>query len=196
MESEVLGRDFYARATATVARDLLGKMLAIRRNGAWWGGSIVETEAYLGHADAASHSSRGPTPRSSIMFGPPGMAYVYFIYGMHHCLNAVTEAEGIGAAVLIRALLPEVPARSGVRSLQCPSARLRGPGLVCRQLGVTLAMNGWDLVTGDLTILDAPPVPGAQVVIGQRVGISRARDLPLSFRVVPAAPPPARDPRY
>ena len=163
-------------------------MLAIRRSGAWHGGTIVETEAYLGVDDPASHSFRGPTPRSSIMFGPPGMAYVYFIYGMHHCLNAVTEAEGTGAAVLVRALLPGVPAGVPVNPLTCLPARLRGPGLVCREMGITLEMNGWDLVTGDLAIAAGAAVPEAQVSVGQRVGINRGREMPLRFRVSPANP--------
>jgi DNA-3-methyladenine glycosylase len=167
-------------------------VLAIRRDGAWWGGTIVETEAYPGAGDPASHSYRGPTPRSSIMFGPPGVAYVYFIYGMHHCLNAVTGPEGEGAAVLLRALVPDVPKGLGVTPVPCAAARLRGPGMVCRELGVTLAMNGWDLVTGDLAIVAAPPVPDESVLVGQRVGIKQARELPLRFRVMPATP--QRDP--
>ncbi|MDQ6748835.1 MAG: DNA-3-methyladenine glycosylase, partial [Candidatus Dormibacteraeota bacterium] len=147
-----LGRDFYARPTAEVARGLLGQVLAARRDDHWVGGTIVETEAYLGVGDPASHAHRGPTPRAGVMFGPPGVAYVYFIYGMHHCLNAVTEPEGTGAAVLFRALLPEVPAGVAVSPLAEPAGRLRGPGLVCRALGLTLACNGWDLVAGDLRV--------------------------------------------
>ena len=124
------------------------------------------------------------------MFGPPGVAYVYFIYGMHHCLNAVTGPEGHGAAVLVRALAPEVPREIAVAPLGCPAARLRGPGLVCRELGVTLAMNGWDLVTSGLAVFAAPAVGEELVLVGQRVGINRARELPLRFRVTPAAPGP------
>lgn len=170
-----------------MARDLLGQVLAIRRGGAWHGGTIVETEAYLGVDDPASHSFGGPTPRSRIMFGPPGMAYVFLIYGIHYLLNAVTEPAGQGAAVLLRGLTPEVPAHLGVRPLEVSRSRLSGPGLVCRALGVTLAMNGWDLVTGDLAIIPGERVPDERVGVGQRVGINRARDLPLSFRVLPAA---------
>lgn len=169
-----------------VARDLLGQVLAIRRGGAWHGGTIVEVEAYLGADDPASHSWRGPTPRSSMMFGPPGTAYVYFIYGMHHCLNAVTEPEGIGAAVLVRALAPEIPIGLDVRPLTSPPGRLGGPGRVCRELEVTLAMNGWDLVNSDLAVIAGAPVSDRRVVVGQRVGIQRGRELPLSFRVAPA----------
>ena len=172
-----------------VARDLLGQVLAIRRGGAWHGGTIVETEAYLGVDDPASHSFGGPTPRSRIMFGPPGTAYVYLVYGIHHCFNAVTEPEGQGAAVLVRAVTPEVPTNLGVRPLDAPRSRLRGPGLVCREMGITLAMNGDDLVTGNLAIIAGDRVPDERVAIGPRVGLNRGRDLPLSFRVSPAAPP-------
>jgi DNA-3-methyladenine glycosylase len=168
-----------------VARELLGQVLAVRRGDGWIGGTISETEAYLGADDPASHSHRGPTPRSSIMFGPPGIAYVYFIYGMHHCLNAVTEPEGVGAAVLVRALLPALPAGTGVAPVGQPAARLRGPGLVCRALGIGLSSNGADLALGDLRILAAPRVADARVEAGPRVGINRARELPLRFRVMP-----------
>jgi DNA-3-methyladenine glycosylase len=165
-----------------VARDLLGQVLAIRREGAWVGGTIVETEAYLGVDDAASHSHRGPTPRSRIMFGPPGMVYVYFIYGMHHCLNAVADVEGQGAAVLIRALSPQVPVGFEVAGLGCTPDRLGGPGLVCREMGISLAMNGWDLTEGRLRVLAGPAVGPDRMTVGPRVGIRQARDLPLRFR--------------
>jgi DNA-3-methyladenine glycosylase len=100
------------------------------------------------------------------MFGPPGRAYVYLIYGMYHCLNAVTEPEGTGAAVLIR----------GVEGVE-------GPGRLCRAWGIDLAMNGWDLSRSRLRILDGAPVAEGRVVVGPRVGITRAAELPLRFRV-------------
>lgn len=165
-----------------MARDLLGRVLAIQRAGAWVGGTIIETEAYLGVDDAASHSHRGPTPRSRIMFGPPGMAYVYLSYGIHHCLNAVTDVEGHGSAVLIRALSPWLPTGLAVAGLGCPADRLRGPGLVCREMGITLAMNGSGLTDGTLRILPGEPVGEDRVKVGTRVGIRQARDLPLRFR--------------
>ncbi len=175
-----------------MARELLGKVLAVRRDGAWQGGTIIETEAYLGAADPASHSARGPTRRASVMFGPPGVAYVYLVYGLHHCVNAVTEPAGIGAAVLIRALAPTVPVGVAVSPLACAPARLRGPGLVCRELGLTLALNGVSLAGGELAIFDGPGVDDAQVLVGQRVGITRARELPLNFRVAAAGRAPGR----
>src|SRR5687767_3135134 len=101
-----LSRDFYNRDTKEVAQALLGKYLIRHLNGQVMIGKIVETEAYLGRHDLAAHSARGLTPRTQVMFGPPGVAYVYLIYGMYHCLNVVTEAEGHASAVLIRALEP------------------------------------------------------------------------------------------
>ena len=163
-----------------MARELLGKALELRRPDRRLAATIIETEAYLGADDPASHSHRGPTPRSRIMFGPPGVAYVYFIYGMYHCLNAVTEPEGTGSAVLIRALDPAV---TGTPSVAGWTRRaLGGPGKLCRELGIDLGMNGWDLRSSDLRILDGPPVADAEVIVGPRVGINRAADLPLRFR--------------
>src|SRR6185437_9358325 len=117
-------RLFYDRDAETVARALLGKLLAHRVDGTLRVGRIVESEAYLGPHDLAAHSARGRTARTEVMFGPPGHAYVYLIYGMHHCLNVVTEAEGHAAAVLIRALEP----------VQNIEGRTSGPGLLCRAL--------------------------------------------------------------
>ena len=101
-----LERAFYARDTLTVARDLLGRRLVRLRDGERLSGTIVEVEAYIGEGDSACHASRGPTRRNASMYGPPGHAYVYMIYGMYHCLNLVTERDGFAAAVLIRALEP------------------------------------------------------------------------------------------
>jgi DNA-3-methyladenine glycosylase len=165
-----------------VARGLLGKILELRAPDRLLAATIIETEAYLGAGDPASHSHRGPTPRSRIMFGPPGVAYVYFIYGMYHCLNAVTEPEGTGSAVLIRALDPAVPGAVPVSGWTRRS--LSGPGKLCRELGIDLGMNGWDLQSSDLRILEGPPVEEAEVVVGPRVGINRAAELPLRFRRV------------
>ncbi|HET6149767.1 MAG TPA: DNA-3-methyladenine glycosylase [Polyangia bacterium] len=143
-----LPRAFFARPTIQVARALLGKVL-VRRIGAGPSASalrlarIVEVEAYLGERDAASHARRGPTPRAAIMFGPPGYLYVYLIYGMHHCMNFVTEREGQAGAVLIRAAEPLATAPGA------PEARsLSGPGKLCSGLGITLADKGLDLTAG------------------------------------------------
>ncbi len=164
-----------------MARELLGTVLELRRAGKVLAAAIIETEAYLSADDAASHSHRGPTPRSLIMFGPPGMAYVYLIYGMYHCLNVVTEPEGVGSAVLIRALEPlpdgAAPTPGWTRRA------LAGPGRLCREFGVDLRMNGWDLTRSRLRILAGPGVADAEVNVGRRVGITRSADLPLRFRV-------------
>lgn len=175
-----LGQAFYARPAPIVARELLGKVLERRWRDHRLAAVIVETEAYLGAGDPASHSHRGMTPRSRIMFGPPGVAYVYFIYGMYHCLNAVTEVEGIGSAVLIRALDPEVPARAAGASWTRRS--LAGPGKLCREFGVDLSMNGCDLSRSDLRILNGTEVADADVIVGPRIGVQRAADLELRFR--------------
>ncbi len=140
-----LPRSFYARDTTTVARELLGKHVVHVVDGLERAGRIVEVEAYLGAYDRAAHSSKGLTPRTRVMFGPPGHAYIYLIYGMHHCLNVVTEPAGHGAAVLIRALEP-------VTNL---AGKASGPGLLCRALGVDRRLNGADLLGDTLFITDA-----------------------------------------
>jgi DNA-3-methyladenine glycosylase len=164
-----LARAFYARPTTTVARDLLGKLL-IRRDAAGdvaRAARIVEVEAYLGERDAASHARRGPTPRAAIMFGPPGMLYVYLIYGMHHCMNVVTETDGVAGAVLLRAAAP-------VFGFAPTPRPLTGPGKLCAGLGVTRAENGLDLTIGRGLYLadDGAPAPGRRA--SPRVGVDYA----------------------
>ena len=117
------------------------------------------------------------------MFGPPGIAYVYFVYGMYHCLNAVTEPAGHGCAVLIRALDPEVPGRVPV--LGWTRRALSGPGRLCREYGIDREMNGWDLATSALRILEGPAFPDSDVVVGPRVGVKAAETLELRYRVRP-----------
>jgi DNA-3-methyladenine glycosylase len=149
-----LQREFYARPTIAVARDLLGKLVVRRRvdGGGVLVARIVEVEAYLGERDAASHARRGPTPRAAIMFGPPGFLYVYLIYGMHHCMNFVTETDGVAGAVLVRAAEP-IAGFGGNKPLT-------GPGKLCAALGITVAHKGHDLTRGsELYVADdgAPP---------------------------------------
>src|SRR6476646_1444479 len=140
-----LERAFYARPTTTVARALLGKLLVRRRDGdAPLIARVVEVEAYLGERDAASHARRGPTPRAAIMFGPPGFLYVYLIYGMHHCMNVVTETDGVAGAVLIRAAAPIVGFADGVVETRARRP-LTGPGKLCAGLAITRAYNGHDM---------------------------------------------------
>lgn len=173
-EGAPLPRAFYARDTATVARELLGKVLARRRDGQTHLCRIVEVEAYLGERDAASHARRGPTPRAAIMFGPPGFLYVYLVYGMHHCMNFVTETDGVAGAVLIRAAEP-------LAGFGGPDPRpLSGPGKLCAGLGVTRADNGHDLTTGRDIFLALPdPAPSRPrtapgVAVSKRVGVAYA----------------------
>src|SRR6185312_14606798 len=144
--SRKITREFYARDTLTVARELIGMRLVHAQNGTLRVGRIVETEAYQGPEDLAAHSSRGRTPRTQVMFGPPGHAYVYFIYGFWHCLNVVTEAEGVPHAVLLRALEPV----SGIED------KTWGPGLLCRAMHIDKRLNGADLCGGVLW-LERPP---------------------------------------
>src|SRR5438105_13627823 len=139
-----LPRSFYDRDTVLVARELLGKYLVHRSRGAERIGRIVEVEAYLGPHDLAAHSSRGLTERTKVMFGPPGHAYVYLIYGMHCCMNVVTEREGHASAVLLRALEP----------VQDIELRTQGPGLLCKAMHLTKQQHGQDLLTNDLYIAE------------------------------------------
>lgn len=174
-----LSRSFYARDSVTVARALLGQCLVRVLHGVCLAGQIVETEAYAGPDDPASHAYRC-TPRSSIMYGPPGYAYVYFIYGTHHCLNAVTEADGIPGAVLIRALIPQeglglMRQNRGMSSL--PDALSErgitdGPGKLCQALGITLSENGLDLTeSAQLFIETGVAVPTHEIEATPRIGI-------------------------
>ena len=180
-----LGAAFYDRDPAVVARELLGAVLQV--DDAWGrtSGRIAETEAYLGPHDPACHAVAGRTPRTWHLFGPPGMAYVYRIYGMHWCLNAVTLAEGVGSAVLIRALVPlEGLARMRARRPKAANDEqlCNGPGKLCDALGISRAHDGAPLTGGsDITILGGAPVPDAEVLVGPRIGITKAADLPLRF---------------
>jgi DNA-3-methyladenine glycosylase len=160
-----LKRDFYARPTAIVAEALLGCVLVHRQGNVERAGRIVEVEAYLGPHDLASHTSKGVTSRTRVMFGPPGHAYVYLIYGMHHCMNVVTEPEGNGCAVLIRALEP----------VQNVLGNTRGPGLLCKAMGLDRTLDGHDLLSDDLYIV---PRTGAtpHVTHRPRIGVSYARE--------------------
>jgi DNA-3-methyladenine glycosylase len=163
-----LPQSFYGRATVDVARDLLGKLL-VRTGTVDRVARIVEVEAYLGERDAASHARRGPTPRAAIMFGPAGVLYVYLVYGMHNCMNVVTEAEGVAGAVLIRAAEPVVGwgDRGGERLLA-------GPGKVCAALGITRAQNGISLVDGGEVFLVDDGGPAPAIKASARIGVDYA----------------------
>jgi DNA-3-methyladenine glycosylase len=157
-----------------VARALLGRVLVCDLARTRVAGRIVEVEAYRGAHDPASHAFRGRTARNAVMFGPPGHAYVYFTYGMHHCLNIVCEPEGGAAAVLVRALEP-LAGESLARRRRDVVARerlMRGPGCVAQALGLTRAHDGLDLVGGPLWVAAGPPHRGGhRIASGPRIGI-------------------------
>ncbi len=160
----MLSRGFYARPTLVVAREMLGKTLVhVGDDGLRRSGRIVETEAYVGPDDAASHARVGAKGRAAVMYGPAGVAYVYLVYGMHHCFNAVTEVEGFPGAVLVRAIEPLENADRGA-----------GPALVCRALAIDRACTGLDLTTSSLFLENAPIVPNKEVRVGPRIGVDYA----------------------
>jgi DNA-3-methyladenine glycosylase len=169
----LLGPEFFDRDTVAVARDLLGKVLVREVEGKRLWGRLVEVEAYLGPDDLAAHSSGGRrSPRNEVMYGPPGHAYVYFTYGMHHCLNFVTREAGVPQAVLVRALEPG----PGV-------GRCGGPGLVCRALGIDKNLNGAALVPPSIYVLN-DDAPSRRVYATPRIGIGEQgewTDRPLRF---------------
>jgi DNA-3-methyladenine glycosylase len=157
-------RSFYDRDTIEVAKDLLGKHLVHVHAGIERVGRIVETEAYLGPHDLAAHSAKGLTPRTQVMFGPPGHAYVYLIYGMYHCMNVVTQREGLASAVLLRALEP-------VKNVD---GRTQGPGLLCRALHIDKALNGHDLLSDDFYVADTGAHRKVTIVKRPRIGVDYA----------------------
>ncbi len=171
-----LPREFYARDTQQVARALLGRWLVHRVEGQCRVGRIVETEAYLGPGDLAAHTARGPTPRTRAMFGPPGHAYVYLIYGMHHCMNVVTGPEGSGTAVLLRALEPVVNL----------DGACNGPGRLCRAMGIDRSHYGQDLVGEELFIAQPPEDAHFTIASSARIGVDYAGEWaakPLRFYI-------------
>ena len=174
-----LPRTFYARDPVVVARAVLGRLLVHDSPQGRVSGLIVEAEAYRGADDPASHAYRGRTARNAAMFGEPGHAYVYFTYGMHHCLNLVTGSAGKASAVLVRALEPGdgdefMRERRGGGAT---SRLARGPGNVARALGLTRAHDGLDLVDGPLWLSDLPPRRGGyRIACGPRIGIRVALD--------------------
>jgi DNA-3-methyladenine glycosylase len=174
-----LNPSFYARPVLDVAKDLLG--CVVRHGGT--AGVIVETEAYH-HSEPACHAYVGLTPRTSTLFGPPGRAYVYRSYGIHALLNAVCEPEGVGAAVLIRALEPlegiaQMRARRGLERVE---ELCSGPGKLTQALGIELGCNGTDLAAGPVRFESrAPGWEDVEAVVGRRVGITKAAELPWRF---------------
>lgn len=190
---KIIDRTFFTRPTLHVARDLLGQRLVRVCNGERLSGVIVETEAYVGPTDTACHASKGRTPRTKVMFGPPGHAYVYLIYGMYNMLNLVTEQPDFPAAVLIRAIEPV----EGVAKMQThrqrngrpatkPANLTSGPGKLCQALQIDKALNSWDVTVGqELWLESTNPVSENAIATGPRVGINYAdakdREAPWRF---------------
>lgn len=198
-----LPRSFYERDSKVVARALLGTVLECETPEGRASGRIVETEAYLGPSDPASHAAAGLTGRTRYLFGRPGSAYVYFIYGVHWCVNAVAWRHGAGTAVLIRALEPVEGialmrarrwARRGVRRRAARAAEedgmgrrdrdlTNGPGKLCVALGIDGRLNGVTLLRPPLTIRVGHEIADSLVAVSPRIGITRAAELPCRFFV-------------
>ena len=176
-------REFFARDTLAVARDLLGARLVRLLDGQRLSGVVVECEAYIGQDDTACHASRGRTRRNEVMFGPPGHAYIYFTYGMHWMLNVVTEAEGFPAAVLLRAIQP-VEGIETMRTLRKAQGNSRagrgltgGPARLTQALAIDKTLNGADLVAGERLWLERDAwVPDGSVGRGPRIGVQSAAE--------------------
>ena len=182
-----LPRSFYLDSPDVVARNLLGKLITRTLDGERLTGRITEIEAYLGLSDPASHSFIGKTARNAVLFGPPGFSYVYFIYGMHYCLNFSCEPEGEPGGVLIRALQPvaglETMARlRGLPTSAKPNLLCSGPGRLCQAMAITLAENNIDVTRpkSPLRVLDDGFRPST-ITTTPRIGISKAVDMPLRF---------------
>jgi len=171
-----LGRDFYARSVHDVARDLVG---CVVRHGET-AGRIVETESYH-MEEPACHAHVGPTQRTRTLFGPPGHAYVYFSYGIHSLLNAVAEPEGTGAAVLIRALEPVdgLDVMRARRGVERATELCSGPAKLTQALEIGLSLNGSSLLDGPIEVLERETRP--RIAVGERIGITKAADLPWRF---------------
>ena len=192
-----LSAAFYDRDTEIVSRELLGAVLECTTPEGITRGRIVETEAYLGPHDPACHAVAGVTSRTEHLFGPPGMAYVYFIYGMYWCFNAVTRERGHGSAVLVRAVAP----LDGIDLMRQRRPKVKrerdltnGPGKLCLAMGIVGSMSGTSLGSGPIVIRAGTPVSDADVDVTPRIGITRAAEWPLRYLVrgdeyVSATPP-------
>ena len=181
-----LSASFYDRPTEVVARELLGAVMQGATPEGVTRATIVETEAYLGPHDPACHAAAGVTARTKPLFGAPGTAYVYFIYGMYWCFNAVTRERGHGSAVLVRAVHPV----AGLELMRQRRARVRrdrdltnGPGKLCLAMSIVGSVSGTSLRTGPVVIRAGHAVPDTDVIVTARIGITKAADWPLRYLV-------------
>ncbi len=186
-----LPRPFYTRSTLQVARDLLGARLVRLESGRRLAGYIIETEAYRGEQDLGCHAKAGRTPRTQVMYGPPGHAYIYFTYGMHWMLNFVAEPEGFPAAVLIRAIFPTegLEVIASRRQGRLKEHWTDGPAKLCQAFGIDKRLNGADLCAPDTELFLEPGIriPDSSVTVGPRVGLNNVpepwKSIPWRFRV-------------
>ncbi len=179
-----LKRKFYDRPTLRVAKDLLGKYLVVKNGPKILSGRIVETEAYIGSNDPASHAFKGMTRRNEVMFGPPGHAYIYFTYGMYHCLNLVTEKDGFPAAVLIRAIEPAEGTESMIKKRKTDKIKnlTSGPGKLCQALGLDRSLNGADLCNEKICIENRGEKV-KKIESSSRVGITAGKNKKWRFYI-------------
>lgn len=191
-KNKKLKREFYNRTFLTVAKDLLGKILVVKKGKYFLAARIVEVEAYHEESDEASHAFKGKTNRNAVMFEEGGHLYVYFTYGAHFCANIVVGKKGKGIAVLIRAVEPlegiyvMLKNRYGKKSVEDKSLfnLTSGPGKVCHALGINLNHNGIDLIGNEIFILDQPKLKNKEIGVSSRIGITRSVDLQWRFFII------------
>lgn len=183
---QILPRSFYDRETETVAREMLGAVLECTTPDGTASGIIVETEAYVGEHDPACHAAAGRTRRTAPLYGKPGTSYVYFIYGVHWCFNAVTRGEGLPSAVLVRAIEPldgkalmQARRGGGISAVNLAN----GPGKLCAALGIDGALNGLSLQRRPIVIRQGEPIDEALVRVTPRIGITKAAEWPLRYLI-------------
>ena len=179
-----LKRRFFEKPTLKVAKELLGKYLVVKKRGKLASGKIVETEAYIGKKDPASHAYRGVTPRTKLMYGKPGYAYIYLTYGMYYCLNFITEKEGFPAAILVRAVEPKEGLDLMIkrRKIKKIENLTNGPGRLCKAFGLDKSLNGADICSDVIWIEDRGENP-EKITSASRIGIKVGKDKKWRFYI-------------